>query len=210
LKLASLVLACLAWFFISFEAETVQKTFVVPVEYGKLPDNMDVEDTAPTEVRITLSGYERAFNLLVPSSLKVSLDLSEVGEGQQQIVIEQSHMKLPQDLVLFRVLPRVLQFKVYRWVSSSMIVEARTQGRLPDRTKLQSITITPPTVQALIWQSERPRVTKLYTEPIDLSRITTSVEVKTKLILPQNVRFEAGKVPEAQVRIEVVSQQEMP
>jgi len=43
-----------------------------------------IEDAAPTEARITLSGYERAFNLMVPRALKVSLDLSSVGEGQQQ------------------------------------------------------------------------------------------------------------------------------
>lgn len=70
LKMASVVLACLAWFLVSFEAETVQKTFVVPVEYRKLPDNMAIEDAAPTEARITLSGFERAFNLMVPVLLR--------------------------------------------------------------------------------------------------------------------------------------------
>lgn len=74
--LCAVVLACLAWFLISFEAETVQKTFVVPIEYRNLPDSMDIDDAAPTEARVTLAGYERAFNLLAPITLKVSLDLS--------------------------------------------------------------------------------------------------------------------------------------
>ena len=108
---------------ISFEAETVQKTFVVPIEYRKLPENMVIEDVAPTEARVTLSGYERAFNLMVPSALKVSIDLSNVEEGQQQIVIEESHIKLPQNLTVFRALPRVLSFRIHRWVTSTVDVE---------------------------------------------------------------------------------------
>ena len=210
LKLASVALACLAWFLISFEAEIVQKTFVVPVEYRKLPENMVIEDAAPTEARITLSGYERAFNLMVPSALKVSLDLSSVEEGQQQIVIEEAHTKLPQNLTLFRALPRVLSFRVHRWTRSTVDVEPRIESRLPENLKLESITVSPETIQILIWQSQKANTKRVYTEPIDLSRITKTADLKTKLVLPQHIRFEAGQSPEVQVKVNVVSTSESP
>ncbi len=37
LKLASFGLACLAWFLSSFEADTVQRTFVVPIRVSRAP-----------------------------------------------------------------------------------------------------------------------------------------------------------------------------
>jgi YbbR domain-containing protein len=203
-------LACLAWFLISFEADTVQRTFVVPIEYRKLPDNMVIEDVAPTEARITLSGYERAFNLMVPSALKVSLDLSSVGEGQQQIVVEESHIKLPQNLTLFRVLPRVLSFRVHRWTRSTVDVEARIESRPPENLKLESITVSPQTIQILIWQSQKADTKRVYTEPLDLSRITKTTVLKTKLVLPQHIRPEAGQSREVQVKVNVVLVSESP
>jgi len=210
LKLASVTLACLAWFLISFEADTVQKTFVVPIEYRKLPENMFIEDAAPTEARITLSGFERAFNLLVPGTLKASLDLSNVEEGQQQIVVEESHIKLPQNLTLFRVLPRTLSFRVHRWVRSNVDVEARAEGRLPENLKLESISVSPSTVQILIWESQKANTKRVYTEPIDLSRITKTTDLKPKLVLPQHVRVESGRAPEVQVKVSVVPMSDSP
>lgn len=68
LKTTSVLVAGIAWFLVSFEAESVQTTFVVPVECRNLPDTMDIDETTPTEVRLTLTGFERAFNLLVPNA----------------------------------------------------------------------------------------------------------------------------------------------
>ena len=78
---------------------------------------------------MTLTGYERAFNLLAPSTLKVSLDLSNVAEGSQQFVIDDSYVKLPSNLALFRSMPRVVSFGVHSWVSARVAVAPRTEGR---------------------------------------------------------------------------------
>jgi YbbR domain-containing protein len=171
---------------------------------------MVIEDAAPTEARITLSGYERAFNLMVPSALKVSLDLNSVGEGQQQIVVGESHIKLPQELTLFRVLPRVLSFRVHRWTRSTVDVEARIESRPPENLKLESITVSPPRIQILIWQSHKANTKRVYTEPLDLSRITKTTHLKAKLVLPQHIRLEAGQSPEVQVKVNVVFVSESP
>ena len=204
LKVASLVLACVAWYLVSFEAETVQKTFVVPIEYRKLPDNLVIDDTAPTEVRVRLSGFERAFNLLVPTALKVSLDLSGVEEGQQEIVVQESHINVPSGLTLFRSAPRVISFGIHRWVPVQVPVEARTQGRLPDHLRLREITVSPGAVRALIWHSRRSWIKAIQTEPIDLGRITETAELKVELALPQHVKLKGERAPEINVRVDVV------
>ena len=205
LKVASLVLACVAWYLVSFEAETVQKTFVVPIEYRKLPENLVIDDTAPTEARVTLSGFERAFNLLVPTTVKVSLDLSGVEEGQQEIVVQESHINAPSGLTLFRSAPRVVSFGIHRWVPVQMPVEARTQGRLPDDLRLREIAVSPGAVRVLIWHSRRSWIKAIQTEPIDLGRITETVELKVKIALPQHVKLEGEQAPEVNVKVDVVS-----
>jgi len=206
LKVTAVLVACIAWFLVSFEAETIQKTFVVPVEYRNLPETMDIDDAAPTEARITLTGFERAFNLLAPSTLKVSLDLSKVEEGAQQIVIDESHVKLPSNLALFRSAPRIVSFGVHTWVRARVAVEARTEGRLPRDLRQREIKVIPDAIPVLIWRSFKSPTTKIYTEPIDLSRLTAASEFKAKLVVPQHMRLESDQPAEVKVKLEIISE----
>jgi uncharacterized protein (TIGR00159 family) len=90
LKLLSLVIACAAWLFLIHQPGTVQKTFVVPIEYRNVPDKLFVETATPSETRITLSARQGALRLLAPSTLKVSIDLSSIKDGhsvEPQVVV---------------------------------------------------------------------------------------------------------------------------
>ncbi len=205
LKLAAVLVACVAWFLMSFDAETVQKTFVVPIEYRNLSDKMDIDDSAPTEARLTLTGYERAFNLLATSTLKVSLDLSNVAEGPQQIAIDESNVKLPSNLVLFRSVPRVVSFGTHTWVRVRLAVTARTEGRLPRELRQREVRVIPDEVQVLIWRSFRSSTTKVYTETIDLSRMTDAAELKAKLVMPEYMRLETGQPSDVGVKLDAIT-----
>ena len=206
LKLAAVAVACVAWFLISFEPETVQKTFVVPIEYRNLSDTMDIDDSAPTEARLTLTGYERAFNLLVPSTLKVSLDLSNVAEGSQQYVIDDSYVKLPSNLALFRSMPRVVSFGVHSWVSARVAVAPRTEGRLPRELREREVQVIPDEVQVLIWRSFKSSTTKIYTEPIELSRLADGSELRAKLVVPQHMRLATDQPSDVSVKLSVATE----
>ncbi len=205
LKVAAFLLACLAWFLVSYEAETVQKTFVVPIEYRNLADTLDIDDAAPTEARVTLTGYERAFNLLAPSTLKVSLDLSAVTEAQQEVVIDDSNFKSPSNLTLFRSVPRVVSFGVHTWVKARVPVELRTEGRLPRNLRDREMKVVPDAVQVLVWRSFKTPNLRVYTESIDLMRMTDATETKAKLVLPQYMRLESDQPNEVMLMLDSVA-----
>jgi len=205
LKLAAVLVACIAWFPISFQAETVQKTFVVSIDYRNLPESLDIDDSAPTEARLTLTGYERAFNLLAPSTLRVSLDLSNVTEGPQEIAIDESHVKLPSNLALFRSVPRVVSFGVHTWVRTRLAVELRTTGRLPRELRQREVRPIPNEVPVLIWRSRKAAVTSIYTEPFDVSRLTDSSELKARFVVPEYLRIETGQLSEVSVKLDDVT-----
>ncbi len=207
LMLAAIFVACIAWFAISFEAETVHKTFIVPIEYRNMSDTMDIDDSAPTEVRLTLSGYERAFNLLAPSTLKVSLDLSNVEEGPQQFAIDESHVKLPTNLAFFRSVPRVVSLGVHTWVKARATVAPRTEGRLPPSLRQREVQVIPGEVDVLIWRSFNSSTTKVNTEPIDLSRLNDGSELKAKLIMPEYMRLDSNQPSDVSVRLDTITKE---
>ena len=143
---------------------------------------------------------------LSPSTLKVSLDLSNVAEGSQQYVIDDSYVKLPSNLALFRSMPRVVSFGVHSWVSARVAVAPRTEGRLPRELREREVQVIPDEVQVLIWRSFKSSTTKIYTEPIELSRLADGSELRAKLVVPQHMRLATDQPSDVSVKLSVATE----
>ncbi len=109
LKLLALALAVTAWFTLAYNPNTIQRTFAVAVEYRNLPRHLVLEDGAPTEARVTLSGSERDFRFLEPGTLKISIDLGENMAGLQVVPITRANINLPANLSTYRIEPPVIR-----------------------------------------------------------------------------------------------------
>ncbi len=73
-QLAALAVAMLLWFGFAYHTDTVQRTFVVPIEYRNLAEGWQIEEPNPTHAEVTISGSETAFSLLDASGIAVSLE----------------------------------------------------------------------------------------------------------------------------------------
>lgn len=109
LKVVSLVVAMIAWFALAYDPHTVQRTFVVPIEYRNLPPALELDRSAPTESRVTISGSERHFRFLDPATLKVTLDLTGATTGYEEFGVSDRNIKVPANLSLYRIEPRVVR-----------------------------------------------------------------------------------------------------
>jgi uncharacterized protein (TIGR00159 family) len=105
LKLLALSLAVLAWFVLAFNVEEIQTSILVPIEYRSTPEYAQVDEWAPAEALVTLSGSERSFRLLDRRALKISIDLSQVGTGSDYIRITEESLRLPPNLKVNRIRP---------------------------------------------------------------------------------------------------------
>jgi hypothetical protein len=112
LKLAALALAVTAWFGLAYNPDTIQRTFVVPIQYRNVPASLVLDQTAPHEARLTLSGSERDFRFLEPATLRVSVDLAGAGSGWQEIDVSDDSIRLPADLSLYGIDPRVIRLNL--------------------------------------------------------------------------------------------------
>jgi DNA integrity scanning protein DisA with diadenylate cyclase activity len=113
LKGLSVVLAAFLWLALAYQPATIQRTFVVPIEYRNLPRDGYASGAKPTEARVTLSGSERAFNLLNPSQLILSLDLSPLKDGQEVFALTEESLRCPFNLNLsvYRIEPSEISLK---------------------------------------------------------------------------------------------------
>ncbi|HUG70131.1 MAG TPA: diadenylate cyclase, partial [Pirellulaceae bacterium] len=115
LKLAALLLASGLWLLFAYRVETIQRTFVVPIEYRNLPENWVIDEPRRTRAELTLAGSERALDMLDASSLAVSFELSHVrSETPYSLRTESSLKGVPDQLSVNQIQPREVQLTVRR------------------------------------------------------------------------------------------------
>jgi uncharacterized protein (TIGR00159 family) len=112
LKMLALLLSAAAWFVLAYNPSTIQRTFVVPIEYRNLPKNLVLDDYAPNEARVTLSGSERSYRFLDPGTLTISIDLSDATSQYQPISITDQNMRLPANVTIYRIEPRIIHLNL--------------------------------------------------------------------------------------------------
>jgi YbbR domain-containing protein len=112
LKLIALALACLGWALLAYQPGSVERTFVVPIEYRNLPENLRLDGMQPSEARVTLSGRQAALTPLDPAALKVSLDLGSTTAGSDEIVIYPEDVHRPLSLSVTHVEPSVVRYRL--------------------------------------------------------------------------------------------------
>jgi diadenylate cyclase len=110
LKIFALMLTIVAWFVLAYNPSTVQRTFVVPIEYRNLSSDMQLDKDAPNEARVTLSGSEGNFRFLEPSTLTISIDLGNIQSyDEQAITITEENIRLPANLQMYRIEPHTIR-----------------------------------------------------------------------------------------------------
>jgi diadenylate cyclase len=112
LKILALLLAASAWFLLAFNVEKIQISYVVPIEYRNIPENAHLDEWAPTEALLTLSGSERAFRLFDRRLLRISVDLSEARSGAEKISITEKNVTRPPNVNVDRIKPNEIRVRL--------------------------------------------------------------------------------------------------
>ncbi|HEX2955376.1 MAG TPA: diadenylate cyclase [Chitinispirillaceae bacterium] len=189
-KIASVSFAVLFWLALAFKVETVNRIFTVPVECRNLPKYMVVENQYPTEVQISVSGIERAFNF-DPTSLVVSFDMSSVADGEKSIKIERDNINLPEGIKIQKINPHTITFVSKRFAPVDVPVRCRLSGNIKHGYKLIETKVQPSTIKLLVPTARlKSKFEEVYTEPLRLEQLTdNSTTMRLKLVLPYGVKF---------------------
>jgi hypothetical protein len=98
LKALAVALSVLAWVLLGYNPSRIERTFIVPIQYRNLPPGLVIDQNAPAETHVTLSGTEPAFRLLDPVSLRISIDVAGLSEGVQIVEIVDQQLSKPANL----------------------------------------------------------------------------------------------------------------
>ena len=202
-KTLSLFLAFLFWAVFAFRADTIHRTFVVPIEWRNLPANLIIDNPKPMDARVSLSGTERDFNI-DPNSMVISLDLGSVREGTQELSLtDRNILNRPPGTTVNQIDPRAIKLRAYGMTEIELPVKIRLEKSLPGRLKLLDAAADPERVKVMVPQERKEDFLSIRTEPVNLDEITQSTVVRVKLALPDQVQLAPGSVMAVKVKIDV-------
>jgi YbbR domain-containing protein len=143
--------------------------------------------------------------MLDRESLTISLDVAELQAGTQRRTIDDSDINKPRELSVHRVEPEAVTIVAHPTVDVELPVKAAIGGGLPARLKLVGVTVSPDRVTVALRRSERAGVSRILTEPIDLSRIDSTTTLSRAIKVPNGARLPPGAPSDVRVRVEVAA-----
>ncbi len=204
-KALAVALACILWIGFGYQREIVQRDFAVSVEYRNLPSEWIIDEPKVTEAKVMLTGPEQAFRLFNPASLRLSLDLSQVRQGGQEMALPRTMLSTPSNISVVSIKPERIHVMAFKLLAIKAPVEVRTTGTLPAGYSLERIEATPSTVTVLVPPRFNRDGLTVRTKPINLKAFTETSLITPEFILPPEVRFPSERIPPVAVAIKVRS-----
>ncbi len=202
-KILAIILAAAIWAIFGYQKDIIRRDFVIPVEYRNLSQDRIIGEPKPKEVTITLNGAERAFNMVDPKELKLSLDMSKVQDGENNIILNEEMARYPAGFSVLNIEPERIKLKIERMVTFTVPVEVKTQGTLPAGLSLVQIKVEPKEIQVVAPSTLPTGKINITTDVIDLKTITATTTFTPKLIVPPQVTLTANKYLDIKVTVEV-------
>jgi len=182
LKLAALVLAVLLWTSLRVEALDRQSLPSVPVRVQlNDPNWAQTEEPDPNAVEVHFSGPARELLSLYLERPTVTVPVDEVTAVDTTILLRPEWVRLPNrpGVSVEQIEPQTVRLAFEPIAQAGVPIALRLEGRLPSSVALaEPISVTPEFARVSGPRSRIDRIDSLRLEPLDLSGIRGSTEVR--------------------------------
>lgn len=199
------LLAFIFWAILAIShARIFERSFILPVEYVSLPQNLALVGNKPTEIRVHLAGPKQDLEAFGASRSMVKIDLSSAMAGKQTLAVSEESMQLPKKIRILEMAPSSLSISLEEIMYKELIVKPQLVGRLPGNLTIVSITVTPNKVKTSYPSGiGKQGDMSLMTTPIYLESIQEDATLFCKIIGPADVQPVDKRWPDVQVKIKV-------
>jgi hypothetical protein len=202
-KLLALFIAAGIWFAFNYRTEIIIRDAVIPIEYRNLPADSVISEPKTKEINVTFRGSERAFNLFDPKGFKISLDLSDVKEGENKFSFSKELIETPSGLSVINIQPEKIVLMVDKMITYTAPVVVITKGTASVGIAIRQILVEPKEVAVIIPGNMPKDKVIVSTEEIDLRSVVKTTSLTSKLTLSPGIRFANDNPPEVRVILEV-------
>lgn len=199
LKVVSLALAAILWFFIVSKGRSVI-VLDAPIEFKDVPVNLEVIN-APRAVSLDIEGHERLLKRLKREDVRVVIDLSNFKNGKTFYTLHADNIKLPSTLTIAKISPQTIKFMIEKIAKKWVPVKPVIVGLPMEGYSIRKVEVFPRFVEIKGPQSIIAKTYAVKTEPIDVTEISDNLQYRAYLdISTKNISVDN---PEIEVNVTV-------
>jgi len=197
LKLISLMLAVILWFFVVSKGRAVI-VLDIPIEFRNVPVNLEVADT-PGAISVSIEGHERLLKRLKQEDIRIVIDLSNFKKGKTLYTLHADDIKLPNTLTVTKISPQTIKFTLEKMGKKWVPVKPIIVGSPAEGYSVKKVEVFPRVVEIKGPENIIAKIYAVKTEPIDVTEISDNLQYRAYLnISTKNVTVDN---PEIEVNV---------
>ncbi len=171
MKLIALVITLALWLGVSGFREPITTRLSGVTLQLRVSNEYEITNPLVNEVALVISGDRRKIEPIRADNLIVSIDLTDVGDGEQvlQLTPETVNVELPTGVKLEEVQPNKIPVKLEKVIEREIPVQVETEGNLPENYEFYgSPVVSPARVRVRGPESTVRALDSISTERIDI------------------------------------------
>ncbi len=202
-KFSAIAIACIAWFFVVFQAEIVQRDFSVPISFTNISaEEKIIESTVPETVTVTLSSRgQTVLSALSPNSIRIIIPGDKIESGVNEIELERTDVTHPFNVSIVNISPSTIEIVAQEYTTYELPVEINIT-REPEELRIEETSVSPDKIKILVPKEESPPE-KVFTEGIDASDFTQTEIIETRIDIPDIYKIHKNHSRTVQVTIKI-------
>jgi YbbR domain-containing protein len=148
LKLVSLLLACILWWYVSLprREQVRERAMTASLVFAGMPSSLVI--TTPdirSSVSVRVRGRRSDLRVLASQSLEASADLRSVTKpGEVEITIRPQHINVPENVEVVSIEPNKVRFRVEQLRQRAVPIRPYLEGTVPAGSIVGQATAEPP------------------------------------------------------------------
>jgi len=201
---ASIFLAAFFWLVVISSRTDLREVFIaVPLEYSRPPVNLILSENHLAEAKVLLSGPAALLDNLVPSQVRLKVDLSGMAAGRQLVNLTEENVEVPKKINVLEIQPSSLTLELKNLTLSQMKVKPQFIGELVEGLKIEDIEVSPVLVDVIVPEGKDVKQKELLTTPIYLENIKNTTTVFCKIVAPYGFQPQDKRWPDVSVTIKI-------
>ena len=190
LKILSIIIAILLWFFVIGESKN-EIGLNAPLEFKGIPQNVTIVNNIPSTIHVRLKGSSTLLRPLTEKTPLFNVDLSHVKMGENVILLEKKDLKnIPLGVEVIDISPVTITVILDKLIERRLPVLLKTTGTLPRGYLVAETKIEPEKVLARGTKSYLQEIDAIFTNPVNLNNIKNNETREVSLSFdPQRLKF---------------------
>ncbi len=202
LKLLSLVLALILWFFVMGE-QKLERSYAVSLELKNMPPGMMVANEIPSHIEVRIAGPRTLLMNMQTQNIGISVDLKDLQPGLTTLKRLEERLDLPGPLKVTRVSPSYVDIKLERIRARLVPVEVTVTGEPAAGYRVGKIRVKPEKVMVEGAEGEVGGVETVPTEAVDVTGASADIATVVPLnFLAKYSHLKGETTAEVQIAIQ--------